>query len=57
MTTKPWLSHYDEGVPRTLEPYPECTLLDLVTATVRERPQHPALIFKGAHISYAQLRG
>jgi long-chain acyl-CoA synthetase len=55
MTTKPWLSHYDQGMPHSLEPYPDCTLLDLVDATGRERPHHPALIFKGARMSYARL--
>jgi hypothetical protein len=27
----PWLAHYDAGVPATLSPYPDRTLLDYVT--------------------------
>ncbi len=52
---KAWLTHYDEGVPHTLEPYPECTLLDIVQAAARERPDHPALLFKGSSLSYGEL--
>ncbi|MGD9001226.1 MAG: long-chain fatty acid--CoA ligase [Anaerolineae bacterium] len=55
MEAKPWLKRYDEGVPHTLRPYPDDTLLDVVSETVRQRPNHPALLFKGARISYAQL--
>ena len=55
MNAKSWLKFYDEGVPATLEPYPERTLLDVVSDTVRQRPQHPALLFKGSVLSYADL--
>ncbi len=55
METKLWLKHYDEGVPHTLQPYPERTLLDVVSDSARQRPDHPALLFKGARISYAEL--
>jgi long-chain acyl-CoA synthetase len=50
-----WLQHYDDGVPHTLEPYPEQTLLDMVSDAARQRPDHPALLFKGAQISYGEL--
>lgn len=52
---RPWLAHHDEGVPHTLEPFPECTLLDVVRSAARERPDHPALLFKGASLSYREL--
>ena len=55
MVSKPWLSHYDAGVPATLHPYPAITLMDFVAETARLRPNHPALIFKGEHISYGEL--
>lgn len=55
METKPWLRHYDEGVPITLQPYPRCTLLDVIGDTARQRPDHTALFFKGTRISYAKL--
>jgi long-chain acyl-CoA synthetase len=53
--TMPWLKHYDEGVPYTLKPYPELTLIDVVADSAAQRPDHPALIFKGRTISYAEL--
>jgi long-chain acyl-CoA synthetase len=55
MVSKPWLNHYDEGVPKTLEPYPRKTLVDVVDETTKMRPDHTALIFKGERISYSDL--
>jgi long-chain acyl-CoA synthetase len=55
MADKPWLDQYDSDVPHTLHPYPERTLLDVVSDTARQRPDHPALLFKGASMSYAEL--
>jgi long-chain acyl-CoA synthetase len=52
---KPWQKHYDEGVPKTLQPYPDKTLLDIVSETAQQRPVHPALFFKGRQLSYKQL--
>src|SRR5438034_740484 len=54
---RPWLAHYDDGVPATLAPYPEQTLVDIVKATAAERPRHTAAIFKGARLSYGELDG
>jgi len=54
-STAPWLAHYDAGVPPTLTPYPNRTLLDYVSDTARGRPNHPALLFKGATVTYAAL--
>jgi long-chain acyl-CoA synthetase len=51
----PWLKNYDEGVPYSLEPYPKRTLLDILSDTVRQRPNHTALIFKGRRLSYSEL--
>lgn len=55
MEQYPWLKHYDKGVPYTLQPYPEFTLLDVVSDTVRQRPDHTAIIFKGKRLSYFEL--
>jgi long-chain acyl-CoA synthetase len=55
MEQYPWLKHYDEGVPHSLKPYPQQTLLDVVSDTARQRPNHTAVIFKGARLSYAEL--
>ena len=51
----PWLASYDRGVPATLAPYPNRTILDFVTDQARSRPDRPALLFKGAAVSWAQL--
>jgi long-chain acyl-CoA synthetase len=51
----PWLAHYDAGVPATLAPYPNTTLLEFIADAVRERPGAPALLFKGATMDYATL--
>ena len=55
MDERPWFKSYDEGLPRSLKPYPEQTLLDAVAETVRQRPEHTALIFKGRRMAYAEL--
>jgi long-chain acyl-CoA synthetase len=54
-TDKPWLRQYDAEVPPTLAPYPESTLVDVVHDTALGRPVHPALIFKGARVSYGEF--
>lgn len=54
-SSQPWLSHYDPGVPPTLAPYPHRTLLDYVADGARERPQHPAFLFKGRPFTLAEL--
>ncbi len=51
----PWLQHYDPGVPPSLEPYPDRTLLDYIAETARARPDTPALLFTGTTITYAEL--
>ena len=53
--TAPWLDHYDAGVPRTLAPYPHRTLVDYLADLARERPARPALLFKGARVTYGAL--
>ena len=51
----PWLSHYDPGVPPSLAPYPDRTLVDELADAARDRPKRPALLFKGSTITYAEL--
>jgi long-chain acyl-CoA synthetase len=55
MTDAPWLSHYDEGIPSSLAPYPQVTLPDILRETARENPEKPALLFLGNTISYGEL--
>jgi long-chain acyl-CoA synthetase len=51
----PWLDHYDEGVSKTLSPYPSLTLLDHLAAAARDHADLPALLFKGATMTFARL--
>ncbi len=55
MTAPSWTQHYDPGVPATLVPYPERTLLDYVAEAARERPSHAALWFKGRTVTLREL--
>jgi long-chain acyl-CoA synthetase len=55
MNGRPWLNQYDAGVPHTLMPYPQRTLLDVMDETTRLWPEHTSFIFKGARISHRQL--
>ena len=52
---RPWLAHYDAGVPATLAPYPDETLLDVVERQARERPAAAAIRFEGAVTTYDAL--
>lgn len=54
MEGKPWLSHYDEGVPPTLE-YPKIALHELLERTAEAYPDSPCTIFKGAIITYKEM--
>ena len=55
MSAQPWLAHYDRGIPASLAPYPDETLIDLVRRQTRERPNAAALRFEGAVTSYRTL--
>jgi len=49
-----WLQHYDQGVPETLGPYPERTLLDDLARRWPSGPGRP-LLFKGRTVSHGEL--
>lgn len=51
----PWLGHYDAGVPATLAPYPDRTLVDYLRDAARECPDDPAIHFQGATLSFGDL--
>ncbi len=51
----PWTAHYDREVPPSLAPYPDRTLVDVLDEMARERPAHPAILFKGTAIPSARL--
>src|SRR5215212_5802919 len=50
-----WRRNYDAEVPRTLAPYPDLTLVDYLRQNAAEAPEHPAILFKGARLTYADL--
>jgi long-chain acyl-CoA synthetase len=50
-----WLDHYDEGVPKTLRPYPEITLIETLRETVNLKPDFPILLFKETPMSAKEL--
>jgi long-chain acyl-CoA synthetase len=52
---KPWLAHYDSGVSESVEPYPDRTLVDYLSDLARDHADKPALLFKGASMSYGTL--
>jgi long-chain acyl-CoA synthetase len=51
---RPWLAHYDEGVPATVE-IPQIPVDGLLRASAERMPDRTALIFFGARTSYAEL--
>jgi long-chain acyl-CoA synthetase len=52
---RPWLAHYDAGVPHSLAPYPERTLIDYLAQNAREHKDDAGLIFEGKRIAWAEL--
>ncbi|MFN8568753.1 MAG: long-chain fatty acid--CoA ligase [Kouleothrix sp.] len=53
-TDRPWLAHYDAGVPHTID-VPPIALPELLASAAREFPRAPATLFYGAELSYAEL--
>lgn len=52
---RPWVAHYDPGVPPTLD-YPPISLPELFERTARQHPERVATIFHGAKLRYRQLQ-
>ena len=51
---KPWLDHYEEGVPGNIT-YENICLPDILTRTAGQFPDHMALLFQGYKVSYGEL--
>ncbi|MEP6507020.1 MAG: AMP-binding protein [Gemmatimonadales bacterium] len=47
--------NYDPGVAKSLQPYPQRTLLNYLSENAEKWPTRPALFFKGATTTYAEL--
>ena len=54
MNTRPWLAHYDMGVPQTIE-YPKAPLFHFLEEASHKYPDHACTIFNGAVISYREM--
>ena len=50
----PWLSHYEQGVPATLD-YQETCLPEFLEQTAERYPDRMALVFQGYRIAFRQL--
>src|SRR5205814_315658 len=56
---RPWFASYPQGVPRTLEPYPEKSLYSLLEESAERFPDRPAVAWGvpgGKTLTYRQLR-
>ena len=51
---RPWLDHYDAGVPKTIH-YPSVPLFFFLQESARKYPDRPCTIFKGAVITYKEM--
>ena len=54
MSNRPWLAHYDKGVPQTIE-YPKVPLFHFLEEAARKYPDRACTIFKGAVVSYREM--
>ncbi|WP_176444690.1 long-chain-fatty-acid--CoA ligase [Paenibacillus herberti] len=54
MSNRPWLRHYPAEVPPTYD-YPDQNLAEFLVQTAEKYPNHTALEFMGARISYRTL--
>jgi long-chain acyl-CoA synthetase len=52
---RPWFATYPQGVPHSLEPYPDLSVFGMLEASARRHPEAPALAWFGRKISYAAL--
>lgn len=54
MNEKPWLAHYDKGVPQTFD-IPSVPLFHFLEESARKYPDRACTIFKGAVITYKEM--
>lgn len=51
---KPWLAHYETGVPETID-YEEILMAEYLTKSARKYPDTMALLFQGYKVSFQEL--
>ncbi len=54
MEARPWLAHYDQGVPQTIQ-YPPVPVFHYLEESARKYPDKACTIFKGAEISFKEM--
>ena len=54
MQDRPWLNHYDTGVPFSID-YPPITVPQMLAEAAIKYPDQPCTIFKGAVITYQHM--
>lgn len=54
MSDRPWLTHYDPGVPETI-PYPRVPVFHFLQEAARKYPQQPCTVFRGDMLPYAAV--
>ena len=54
MDSRPWLAHYDKGVPQTID-YPQVPVFHFLEESARKYPDKACTIFKGAVISFKEM--
>jgi long-chain acyl-CoA synthetase len=54
MSERPWLLHYDKGVPHHID-YPDVPLFFFLEEAARKYPESACTIFHGARISYREM--
>jgi long-chain acyl-CoA synthetase len=52
---KPWLKHYEQGVPESIR-YEEICLPEILERTVRHFPDRTALVFEGYRLSFRRMQ-
>ena len=51
---KPWLKHYENGIPETIQ-FEETCIPAFLDRSAKEFPDHTALLFQGFKVTYRQL--
>ena len=54
MNDRPWIAHYDKGVPATID-YPQKPLSHFLEESAQKYPDRACTIFKGAVISFKEM--
>jgi long-chain acyl-CoA synthetase len=54
MKDRPWVAHYDKGVPEAIE-YPQAPLFHFLDDSARKYPDRACTIFKGAVVTYKEM--